>query len=233
QKRVREEGAPPGEQAARAETRVSRGATSPTDHSERVRSPASFVRRPARNATARGKRRPDSAERGARRAQRGRVSPRERDTGGEAGRPVPDRRGPRRRRRHRGATRGIRDRRQARSCRGDRREGESTGLSEQGERVGINEALFREVNERIDQLHDELGGAKTFEIVCECGDASCIERFSISSSDYEQLRGDVHRFALVPGHERSDVERVVKQRKDYFVVEKTDPDAARAAEELA
>jgi hypothetical protein len=106
-------------------------------------------------------------------------------------------------------------------------------LSSQSERIGANEALFREVNERIDQLHDELGGASSFEIVCECGDASCIDRFVIANTDYQDLRRDVHRFAVVPGHERPDVERVVETRRAYLVVVKTDPDAARAAEEMA
>jgi hypothetical protein len=106
-------------------------------------------------------------------------------------------------------------------------------LSKQSERVGVNEALFREVNERIDQLHDELGGASSFEIVCECGDASCIDRFNITSSDYEELRRDVHRFAVVPGHEKPDVEEVVEKRKEYLVVVKTDRDAQKAAEEMA
>ena len=106
-------------------------------------------------------------------------------------------------------------------------------MSSQSERVGANEALFREVNERIDQLHDELGGASAFEIVCECGDASCIDRFNIKSDDYEELRRDVHRFAVVPGHQKPEVEQVVAERKGYVVVLKTDPDAARAAEELA
>jgi hypothetical protein len=106
-------------------------------------------------------------------------------------------------------------------------------LSARGDRVGVNESLFREVNERIDQLHDELGGTATFEIVCECGDASCIERFQITNAAYTALREDVHRFAVVPGHEQPDVERVIEEQDEYFVVEKTDPDAARAAEELA
>ena len=97
----------------------------------------------------------------------------------------------------------------------------------------MNEALFREVNERIDQLHDDLGGTKTFEIVCECGSAACTDRFPITNDDYDALRADVHRFAVVPGHERPDVERTVEQRDGYLVVEKTDPDAARAAEEMA
>ena len=106
-------------------------------------------------------------------------------------------------------------------------------MSSQGERIGANEALFREVNERIDQLHDELGGASSFEIVCECGDSACIERFVITNADYQELRRDVHRFAVVPGHERPDVEQVVESRRAYLVVVKTDPDAARAAEEMS
>ncbi len=97
----------------------------------------------------------------------------------------------------------------------------------------MNEALFREVNERIDQLQDELGTGSTFEIVCECGDAACVERLTITADEYEALREDVHHFAVMPGHERPDVERTIERRGDYLVVEKTDPDAARAAEELS
>ena len=97
----------------------------------------------------------------------------------------------------------------------------------------MNEALFREVNERIDQLQDELGTGSTFEIVCECGDAACVERFTITADAYEALRQDVRRFAVMPGHERPDVERTIERRETYLVVEKTDPDAARAAEKLA
>jgi hypothetical protein len=106
-------------------------------------------------------------------------------------------------------------------------------VSGQSERVGVNEALFREVNERIDQLQDELGTGSSFEIVCECGDAACIERLAITADEYRALREDVHRFAVMPGHERPDVERTVERREGYLVVEKTDPDAAEAAEELA
>ena len=106
-------------------------------------------------------------------------------------------------------------------------------MSERGERVGVNEALFREVNNRIDQLQETLGAARTFEIVCECGDASCTERFTISSGEYAALRSDVHRFAVVPGHEAPELEHIVERHQRYLVVEKTDPDAAEAAEEMA
>jgi hypothetical protein len=106
-------------------------------------------------------------------------------------------------------------------------------VSEQSERVGRNEALFREVNERIDQLHDGQGGPEPFDIVCECGDSGCVERFPITNAAYEAVRRDALRFAVVPGHERPDIERVVETYERYLVVEKTDPDAASAAEESA
>jgi hypothetical protein len=106
-------------------------------------------------------------------------------------------------------------------------------VSDQDARIGKNEALFREVNERIDQLQTGLGEPNTFAIVCECGAASCTERFSITHDDYRALRQDVHRFAVVPGHERLDLERVVAERPGYVVVEKTDPEAAEAAERTA
>ena len=106
-------------------------------------------------------------------------------------------------------------------------------MSDRGQRVGVNESLFREVNERIEDLRSGFGERSRFEIVCECGNAACVERFTISADEYADLRRDVHHFAVVPGHEDPKVERVVKQHDAYLVVEKTDPDAARAAEEMA
>jgi hypothetical protein len=106
-------------------------------------------------------------------------------------------------------------------------------VSDRTEKIGMNEALFREVNERIEQLQGDAAGLNTFNIVCECGALDCTERFEIKSDDYQVLRQDVHRFAVVPGHERPDVEHAVERRGAYTVVEKTDPDAARAAEQTA
>ena len=106
-------------------------------------------------------------------------------------------------------------------------------MNDRGERVGVNEALFREVNERIEDLQEQLGHARTFDIVCECGDGECMERFAITNAAYEALRSNARRFAVVPGHEMPDLERTVERHEGYFVVEKTDPEAAEAAEELA
>jgi hypothetical protein len=106
-------------------------------------------------------------------------------------------------------------------------------VSDQTERIGVNEALFREVNERIGRLQVDFEGPDTFDIVCECGDASCTKRFAITSEAYRKLREDVHLFGVVPGHERPDVERTIETHAGYLVVEKTDPDAAEAAEKMA
>jgi hypothetical protein len=99
--------------------------------------------------------------------------------------------------------------------------------------VGVNEALFREVNDRIGELQVDLGQARRFEIVCECGNAECVERFTVGADAYTDLRRDVHHFAVVPGHEDNEVEGVVENHDSYLVVEKTDPDAAKAAEDMA
>jgi hypothetical protein len=106
-------------------------------------------------------------------------------------------------------------------------------VSDRGARVGVNESLFREVNERIEDLHEQLGDAQSFEIVCECGDGECMERFAITNGAYAELRSNDRRFAVVPGHELPELERTIERNDRYVVVEKTDPEAAEAAENMA
>jgi hypothetical protein len=89
------------------------------------------------------------------------------------------------------------------------------------ERIGLNEAVFREVNERIEDLAETFDlTSEQLDLVCECGDAACVQRITMSHGEYEQLRAESHLFAVYPGHEIPDVERVVDKRKGYDVVEK-------------
>jgi hypothetical protein len=104
-------------------------------------------------------------------------------------------------------------------------------VSSREERVGLNEAVFREVNERIEDL------AETFDLrndpldlICECGDAGCVQRISMTRAEYEQLRSDPHHFAVHPGHEYPDVEEVVERRKGYDIVSKNQGTPERIAE---
>ena len=100
------------------------------------------------------------------------------------------------------------------------------------ERIGLNEALFREVNERIEDVADALrSNPETLEILCECGSASCTERITLPRADYESLRSDAHLFAVYPGHDEPTVEEVVSRHEGYDVVRKCAGTAEKIAEE--
>ena len=56
------------------------------------------------------------------------------------------------------------------------------------ERTGENEALFREVNERLkERKRDDLAWQAPSEWVCECAEETCTERIVMSPLEYEQL----------------------------------------------
>jgi hypothetical protein len=91
-----------------------------------------------------------------------------------------------------------------------------------------NEILFRDVNERLKGVSEGFGDVlPEFEIVCECGEAVCTERISMTLDEYERLRVDAKQFAVRPGHESLDIETIVADHGGYLVVRK---DAGRAAE---
>jgi hypothetical protein len=89
-------------------------------------------------------------------------------------------------------------------------------MDERARRIVKNEVLFREVNERIEEISD---GSRT-EFLCECGDAECTQPMLLSLREYEELRAEPDRFAVLPGHEELDVEEVVERREGYLVVRK-------------
>jgi hypothetical protein len=100
------------------------------------------------------------------------------------------------------------------------------------ERRARNEAIFREVNERIEEL-SRRGGIDEEDsllpgFVCECSDETCTELIEVSYQRYEAVRENPRRFLVLPGHQDLDVERVVEESANVFVVEK-DIDASRVA----
>jgi hypothetical protein len=99
------------------------------------------------------------------------------------------------------------------------------------QRIGLNEAVFREVNERISDLADQFRlEDQPLDLVCECGDPSCVERISMSRDEYEALRTDATHFAVYPGHEQAAVEYVIERRGGYDVVRKHEGSPAQIAE---
>jgi hypothetical protein len=87
------------------------------------------------------------------------------------------------------------------------------------ERRALNEALFRDVNERIAESAEHSEADKT-EFVCECADRSCTERVPATRAEYENVRKKSTTFLLAPGHGEPDIEQVVSDRGRFQVVEK-------------
>jgi transcription initiation factor TFIID subunit TAF12 len=81
------------------------------------------------------------------------------------------------------------------------------------------EALFRDVNERIAESAHRFEAEST-QFVCECADANCTHRLEVTLDEYEDVRADGATFMLVPGHEHDDIERVIRKRGGFNVVEK-------------
>jgi len=88
------------------------------------------------------------------------------------------------------------------------------------ERLAHNEAMFREVNERISEVGERFGLEK-LSVMCECSDPECVAQFQASPDEYAALRASSIRFGVLPGHERPDVERVVARNETHLVIEKT------------
>jgi hypothetical protein len=92
---------------------------------------------------------------------------------------------------------------------------------ERAARIGMNEAVFRDVNERIQDVASAFDlTTEPLDLICECGSAECVDRISVTRDEYEQMRADSRLFAVAPGHVAPDVEEVVEQRKGYDIVRK-------------
>lgn len=100
------------------------------------------------------------------------------------------------------------------------------------ERIGMNEAVFREVNERIEELADTFNlREEVLDLICECGDADCVQPIRMTRDEYEHVRSDQHHFAVHPGHEIPSVETVVERKKNYDIVSKDRGVAEQIAEQ--
>jgi hypothetical protein len=105
------------------------------------------------------------------------------------------------------------------------------------DRQARNEALIREVNERIEQIDKAAEEGKAdhketlFEFLCECGagdsgDLGCEEHIEMTIREYEVVRSQDDRFALRPGHEQEALESVIARNARFVIVDKR-PSAER------
>jgi hypothetical protein len=89
------------------------------------------------------------------------------------------------------------------------------------ERLARNEALFREVNERVREIAAVHGeDDHVYEFYCECSNGDCTFQVRATLAEYEAVREHPARFMIAPSHSLPEIERVVEQTEHRWVVEK-------------
>ena len=99
-------------------------------------------------------------------------------------------------------------------------------------RLAGNEALFREVNERVVEVAASYVLTETrraVDFTCECGRTECSETMMMTVAEYEAIRAHATHFGVVPHHEQPEIETVIERHPSYFVVEKREQDAQEVA----
>jgi hypothetical protein len=98
------------------------------------------------------------------------------------------------------------------------------------DRLARNETLFREVNERIEEVRSQE--QDWIDFLCECGVEQCKDPIVLTVAEYEQLRADPTTFAVAPGHSIDDIEDVVSKTERFHIVRKhpAERDIARSTD---
>ena len=91
------------------------------------------------------------------------------------------------------------------------------------QRLARNEALAREINERIAQNGPV---SEVISAVCECSDADCMALINVPLEEYGEIRHRSTHFIVAPGHESLSVEVVISQPGPWLIVEKIGEAAA-------
>ena len=95
-------------------------------------------------------------------------------------------------------------------------------MSSHGERLARNEALFRQVNERVRDVSQAFAtlDPTPVDFVCECGKQDCAEPIALRLHEYEAVRAVPTQFFVLRHHVIPEIERVVADHGSYVVVQK-------------
>jgi hypothetical protein len=94
-----------------------------------------------------------------------------------------------------------------------------------------NEALFREVNERIEAVSQSVPPEdEAMEFLCECDRPDCRQKVNATRAEYETVRAVPTHFVVLPDHQDPRVEHIAFANERFLVVEK-EGRAGRQAEE--
>jgi hypothetical protein len=106
-------------------------------------------------------------------------------------------------------------------------------VDERQRRLAKNEALFREANERIEELaiDHRRGPDSQYEFFCECANPDCTFPIRLPLSVYENVRADARQFVVLPLHYTPEIEDLVGEEERYWIVRKSG-EVAEYVEEL-
>jgi hypothetical protein len=105
-------------------------------------------------------------------------------------------------------------------------------MDERERRIGENEALYRSINERIEDLNAAFGTVtETMTVICECGQLECTEQIPLDLPTYERVRAEPALFVVIPGHEIEDVESIVEPHEAFNIIRKDPGGPAELARE--
>ncbi len=99
----------------------------------------------------------------------------------------------------------------------------ATDLEEREARGARTQSLFRDVNERVQEINHAFSMALPLgEWVCECANDACSERIMMTIDEYESVRANARWFAVAPWDEHyfADIEDIVERTDRYWVVQK-------------
>ena len=88
------------------------------------------------------------------------------------------------------------------------------------QRIAFNEAWRRHLNEAWRRAHEGADKGRVTGFRCECGEMNCGSHVRLSAREWDQTRSDSDRFVVAPGHVARDVEVVIEQHPDFWVIEK-------------
>lgn len=104
-------------------------------------------------------------------------------------------------------------------------------MSSREERIARNEAATREINEDIEEAHQDASRPGHIRVLCECGQEECDRVIALTIEEYHRVRDDPRQFAVAHEHVIPDVERVVAETDRYVVVAKREGTPAAVATE--
>ena len=95
-------------------------------------------------------------------------------------------------------------------------------MASREERLAANQWTSRQANERFEQLAGARADGHLMPFLCECADATCLGRITLTATDYYALHIDRSQYVVLNGHLTIRGETMVQQADGYKLFSKAD-----------